>query len=484
MVKVSLLRQLYWLVWLLPIIPCYGLTMPVPGQVIAEDATAASDFPHSPTLTLQEAVLLAMRNNPDVKNAELNRVVDKFALAVARNAFWPQYSVTGKADYKSGSKPGYSAGQSVSLLMPFGTTLSTGLNQTYNPGTDPRVLNNANFSIKQPLLRGFGSAVTQVNLANAIDSEKANQLFFKSNVISTIVNVVNSYYQLVEAYNNLKVNQLSLQDAEQTLQQTVMKINAGKAAPTEQIQQQATIATTQLSIAQAQNNIRQSYQNLLAILGLDPQAKLNIVKHLEAIKAVPPSLEESIQIALEKNTNYQTQLLNYQITQRALITQGDEQKWQLDATAGLNQALNKMSGTPSTDKSLTLDLNIPIHDLQRQQGLVSAKIALQQAKTTLEQAKRQLITDVTNAYQDLKFNQQQIVLYEDSIRLAQRNLEIAKTKFSYGKISSFELTTIQSSLTTTQLGYVTQQITYLNSVENFYQLLGTTLDKWHIGLVY
>lgn len=484
MVKASLLRQLYWLVWLLPIIPCYGLTMPAPGQVITEDATVASDFPHSPTLTLQEAVLLAMRNNPDVKNAELDRVVDKFALAVARNAFWPQYSVTGKADYKTGAKSNYNGEQKVSLLMPFGTTLSTGLSQTYNPGTDPRLLNSANFSITQPLLRGFGSAVTQVNLANAVDTEKANKLFFKSNVISTIVNVVNNYYQLVEAYNNLKVNQLSLQDAEQTLQQTVMKINAGKAAPTEQIQQQATIATTQLSIAQAQNNIRQSYQNLLAILGLDPQSKLNIVKHLEAIKTLPPSLEESIQIALEKNTNYQTQLLNFQITQRALITQGDEQKWKLDAIAGLNQALDRMSGAPSTDKSLTLDLNIPIHDLPRQQGLVSAKIALQQARTSLEQVKRQLITDVTNAYQDLKFNQQQIALYESSIKLAQQNLNIAKTKFNYGKISSFELTTIQTSLTTTQLGYVTQQIQYLNSIEDFYKLLGTTLDKWHIGLVY
>jgi outer membrane protein TolC len=41
-----------------------------------------------------------------------------------------------------------------------------------------------------------------VNLANAIDTEKSNQLVFTSQTINTIVSVVSAYYQLVEAYNS------------------------------------------------------------------------------------------------------------------------------------------------------------------------------------------------------------------------------------------------------------------------------------------
>jgi hypothetical protein len=41
---------------------------------------------------------------------------------------------------------------------------------------------------------------------------------------------------------------------------------------------------------------------------------------------------------------------------------------------------------------------------------------------------------------------------------------------------------LQTDLTTTQLGFTSQQVAYLNSIESFYQLLGTTLEKWDVQL--
>lgn len=462
---------------------CYaGPVNPLsPSPPINQEVVASN----GPILTLKEAILLAMRFSPEIKNAELQRVVDKFSLAVARNQFAPQIGLTAQALFQNGSKPNVSAFPTLNYLLPFGTQINTGLTQQLNPGTNT-ISNEATVTITQPLLRGFGRDVTTAPLKNAQDTEQVNRLNFKNNVITTVINVIQAYYQLVQAYNNLAVNQLSLRDEQVTLNQTLAKIKVGKAAQTEQIQQQLNIANSQLSLSQNQSVILQSYQNLLLLLGLDPNARINVDKKINANETPLPSLSESISIALANNIAYQSALLGYKITERALLVAKDQQKWQLDAVGMLMQPISDpgQGNTSSGSKSLTLNLAVPIHDLARQQQYVSAKVALQQAKTTLALQKYQLISNVTNAYNTVEFSKKQLQLSAQSVQLANQSLLVAKIKFNYGKTTSFELTSLQTTLANARIGYISQQIQYISAVENFFQILGTTLEKWQISLSY
>lgn len=468
----------------LSIITLFVLTTGYTQSLIRPDA-AANAISTSPNMTLKEAILLAMRMNPDVHNAELQRVVDKFAVAVARNQFYPQLSLSGQALYQNDSKASYGALPGVTWATPLGSTVSTAITQTVNNNINPSISSGGQLTLTQPLLRGFGPAVARASQQNALDNEKNNQLNFKGQVINVVVAVIGAYYQLVQAHNDLRVNQLQLKDAQSTLSQTLAKVKVGKAAPADEIQQQAQIAELQLAIASDQNNINQANQNLLNLLGLDPNAHIRINEAIASTYPATPDLQQSINQALANNINYQQALNNFRISQRALVTAKDAQKWDLDAVLNLNQRLSQNTGdVPSLSKSLTLNLNIPVHDMPRKQQLVNAKTALDQAKTNLDQIKRRLITDVTNAYNNLQFSRRQIALYQNSIKLAQQSLTIAKIKFNYGKATPFELVTLQTNLTQTELRFITQQIYYLTSVEAFYQLLGTTLIKWGLALTY
>jgi len=468
---------------LLWVVTSFAQSLPPPSSPpIVNNTNKNSRLELNPLLTLQEAILLAMRLNPTVHNAELQRVVDKFALAVARNQFHPQLSLTGQALYQNGAKPTYGAFPTLTQLTPLGTKIATNITQTLNNDLNPAISSNATLSIVQPLLRGFGPAVTKAALYDAFDAEKNNKLAFKNEVMNVVIAVINAYYQLVLAHNSMQVDQVQLKDAQNTLMQTAAKVKAGKAAPADQVQQQASIANLQLSITTDQNNVMQANQNLLNLLGLDPNAVVRIDETISDWQKPLPSLDQSIEQALANNISYQQALNSFRMTERTLTVAQDAQKWQLNATAGFNQLITQNAGTaPSLSKSLTLDLDIPIHDLPRKQQLVNAKVALQQTKTNLAMIKRQLITDVTNAYNNLQFSRKQIDLYQDSIKLAQQSLTISKIKFNYGKATTFELTSLQADLTRTQLGFVTQQIQYLMAVENFYQLLGTTLQRWELA---
>ncbi len=436
------------------------------------------------TLTLRDAIMLAMRFNPNVKNAELQRVVDKFSLAVARNQFAPQVAITAQGLAQNNAKASFSAFPGVSYLSPYGTKVSSGLTQIINEENPSALTTDADVSITQPLLRGFGRKVTEAGLNSALDSEKINQLNFKNNVITQVVAVINAYYQLVQGYNSLEVNKLSLRDAQNTLNQTQEKIKVGKAAPTERVQQQLNMANTELSISQNENAVQQSYQNLLSLLGLDPNAQINIDKKIDYTYANIPSLSESINLALTHNITYQSSLLAYKILERNLLVAKDQQKWQLDATARYLQPLTSSGVSSVSSRSLTLNLDIPIRDLSRKQQLVNARIGIDQARINLRQQRNTLITSVTNAYHTVQFNQRQVQLAANTVKLALQNLDIAKIKFNYGKTTSFELTSAQTAVTNAQIGYIGQQIQYMNAVENFFQTLGTTLEKWKIRLTY
>jgi outer membrane protein len=181
-------------------------------------------------------------------------------------------------------------------------------------------------------------------------------LTFKANVITQVITVISAYYQLVQAYNSLEVNELSLRDEQNTLNQTQAKIKVGKSAPTEQIQQQLTIANSQLSISQNQNAILQSQYNLLNLLGLDPSASIIIDKKINYATNPIPNLASCIDIATQHNTDYQSALLAYKITERSLLVAQDQQKWQLNAVGQLTQPLTS-SGSVSGTNSRSLTLN-------------------------------------------------------------------------------------------------------------------------------
>lgn len=474
------------------------LNLPLPERIVQIKAPSAGDV-----LTLRDAILLALRMNPDVHNAELQRVVDKFALAVAHNQFEPQYTFTAQATYANGSKPAYSATPEVSILSPYGTAATVTATPTFNGSTVTSV------TVTQPLLRGFGPIPTEALLYEAQLNELSARLTLKNEVMTTIVSVIQAYYVLVQGYNDLKINKLSLDDAKVVLEQTQLKIKYGKAGPAEIAQQQTQVAQQELAVETAKNTIQQDYLALLVLLGLDPDAKLKIVHGITASTVRLPSLTQSITLALANNVDYQKALISFKATQRALLVAKDDQKWQLNVTAsasrdlGSNGDIGVVSTTPSsstgfapvtsgvivptgtgTTQQLMFNLSVPIDDVQRKQLIVNAKVGLEQALISLDQDKRTLISNVMSSYNSLLSQAKQIVLAQDSVTYAQQSLDVAQIKFNYGKTTSFELTTLRTNLISAQTTLISQQISYLTAVEQFYELLGITLTKWDISVNY
>ncbi len=446
-------------------------------------------------ITLQEAILLALRNNPSVESSELQRVVDKFSLEVAHNAFVPQFTIGGSANYANRTFPSYAIGPSMSITTPIGTKVSATYGSAFTgaPG-------NTTLTITQPLLKGAGWDFNTFDFANANDNEIIAKLSFKNSIITAVVNVITSYRALVQDYNSLDIQSRTVKSAEETAKQTELQVNAGKVAPNDLLQQQANLQTTRLSMMQQNSALDMDYQRFLQALGLSSTSKLEIDKQIRFTEYPIPTLKECIRLALLNNIDYQSTIIRLRAAKRAVLAAKNQARWQIDVTASTSvgqstgtatiPASTSPTGTPGavstggTGPSIGFTFNIPLNDMQAKQQIISSRIALEQAKLALEQQKEQLISNVTNQVVQIHNQVQQIQVAISAVSLQEKTVSNAELKLKYGKATVFEVTQLQDQLLQQQTSLIGNKIQLLNSITDLDQTLGTALEKWGIKLRY
>jgi len=451
-------------------------------------------------LTLREAILLALRYNPNIQNAELDRVIQRYQLRLAHNEFELQYALAGSANFEKNRYSGvgssitktYVATPELGLKTKLGTSFSlrmnnnVGLYNSYNP--------EISISLTQPLLRGFGTAVNEAELLNAIDNEVVNQLNLRQSVINQITQVINAYRALINSGNNLKNQKRQLKEAKRSFEINEKKIAAGQLEPTGNIQQSYQIESLSLMVEQAENDFKTAAQNLLQTIGLDPQLRLSVPSNVKVKHIVIPDLKHSIEIALEHNTNYIAQKLAYKADQRAYLVARNEQLWKLDLSANLqtgkltdvdgNQGFNRIYNGSNMNQNASLTLKIPLNDLGRRSKLINAKLKLEKDRINLLAMKRALITDVTNLINSIESQAKRIRLAEKQVKLAEQSYVLQKKRREAGISTALDVNNTQNQLIQAQSGLIAAKITYLNQLSSLKQLQGTTLDYWNIKLRY
>lgn len=455
-------------------------------------------------LTLDDAVWLALRYNPDVQNSAIDRVVQKYNLVVARNQFELQYALqaTSNSTYTHVTQSGggsnsntYSLTPSASLNLPSGGTITTNVVNTLNGASSGGTYNpQLNVTVTQHLMRGFGSAITLTPLADAYDAERVNQLSLRQTVSQTIVKVISDYYAVLANQENIVTQKMALDNATQRIEQNKIKIKAGTIPPSDNVQAEADLAQAQYGYSSALNTLTQSKLTLMNDIGLAPDENIIIDDHLNSSEYPEPPLEDAKRIVLANDTSYQTSLINYRVAQRALQLAKDNQRAQLDLTVsnssgsssgnGSNSGLESMKNGSNSSSSIGLSLTVPIDDVKANYNTLEAKATLQKDNDNLRTAAWALEAATINAINNIHSLKAQLAIAKTSVDTQQQALNLAEIKRKYGTGSALDVSIQQTNLTNARLNYTTTQIGYLTSMLQFRQLLGKTLEDWHVQMHY
>ncbi|MFC6337979.1 TolC family protein [Pseudomonas sp. CCM 7891] len=462
-------------------------------------STTRSGYNHSvslstqtTTLTLGDAVYLGLRNNPAIRSVYLQRVAQKFDLRVAEDIFNPKLALNGNYRANRGSADNArnsNLAPAATLLSEYGTRLSMSWTQQ---------LNNANragryrsdgldLAIIQPLMRGAGWDATTAPLRLSRLSEQANRLNLKATVAQTISQVIATYRELLRAQEQLSIVQDALKRSNTLLEVNKALIAAGRMAEFEIVQTEADIATQQLGVEEAQNQLDTSRLALLRLLALDLSTP---IRATEALEATPMNIDkrQAFNLAQNQQPEYLATLLGSQQADLNLVIAKDSGRWQVDLVAGGNQyrdAYSNDSGNTHDrrwDSYAGIQVQIPIGDISTRQAEVHARVDVENQQIVIADARQQLERNVNDVVRDLGTRWRQYEISQRAVELSRRKIEIEREKLSAGRSTNFQVLSFETDLRNAENARLNALIAYLNAQTQLDLTLGMTLESWEITL--
>ena len=119
----------------------------------------------------------------------------------------------------------------------------------------PQLTPTFRFQLRQHLLQGFGFDPNLRYIRIARNNREITDVVFRQQIITTVSQVENIYWDLVTAYEAVQVNQRALQLAEKVLSDDQEQVKIGTMAP-------ITLAQAQSGVASAKQNLILSQTNL------------------------------------------------------------------------------------------------------------------------------------------------------------------------------------------------------------------------------
>ncbi|SPE45662.1 Outer membrane efflux protein (fragment) [Candidatus Sulfotelmatobacter sp. SbA7] len=143
----------------------------------------------------------------------------------------------------------------------WGTNLAVGFNNTHvttsNPTSSytPSLASNFQVKVSQELLQGFGFLPNTRFIRIAKNNREISDVAFRLQIITTVDQIENLYWNLVYAYENVRVQQEALAFAQRTLEDNKKQVQFGTLPPIQVVSAQSTVSTDQQNVILAQTNL-------------------------------------------------------------------------------------------------------------------------------------------------------------------------------------------------------------------------------------
>ena len=350
------------------------------------------------------------------------------------------------------------------------------------------------FNFTQPLLRGFGSTVTDQGILFALNTSSTNRVQFEVQAVTIAVQVIDAYWNLVNAREQLVVAQESLQLARDLNERNIIQVQVGTLAPLEIVQSQAAIATREQGIITAQQAIGDAADALRLAMNL-PQD----LYQYDILPATPPesdtiqiNLAESIETALASRYEVTQEHLNID---RAKITAAVARNGLLPALnfnatytlAGANPsfgtALNQITAFDFPGWTIGLSFAFPLQNRAARAANTIAELDVDRFNRELEQEQKIVINEVRRAVRGIETAEKVIVAAHASRGFQEKNLDAERKRYENGMSTSFQITQIQDQLTLARQSEVNAVVSYRTALAEYYRSIGKLLPELGVKIV-
>jgi outer membrane protein TolC len=426
---------------------------------------------------------------------------------------------------------GYSQG------FQWGGTLSGGFNNTHlttnNPTSllTPQLGSTFQFRFTQNLLQGFGFLPNTRFIRIAKNNREISDVAFRLQIITTVDQIENMYWDLVYAYENVRVQQEALTYTQKALEDAKRQAQVGTVPPIQVVSAQSTVATGQQNLIVAQNNLqlqqllmknavsRSIEDPILAEADVIPTSAMQVPQQ-EPVTPIQDLINDALQHRAElvqtridlnsRDINVKS-VRNYMLpTLQAFAYYGGSgvggainpavptcsagsgsfcfnpakapPPFQTATSVSYGGTLNQLVNSTAPDKGVGLALNIPIRNRLAQSNQVRAELEYRQALVRQHQLENQVRIEVRNAQFDVKQNRAAVQAAQSAVDLARQTFEADQQKLKVGLTTQTAILQDAATFTTSESNLVSAKAAYEKSRLELDRATGLLLEHAHIDV--
>jgi outer membrane protein len=384
-----------------------------------------------------------------------------------------------------------------------------------NPSSAPSL----SISFQQNLLRGFGVGVNARTIRVSQLNVKASELNFKTQVSTTVNQVLNLYYALSATYEDRKAKSNAVEVAQKFVENSKLQEEAGTLARLDVTTAEAQLASAQYDLVNSQTTLQQQelqLKNLLSRNGIaDPLLASVEIVPLDRI-AVPenddlPPLKDLLQTALANRSDLAAERLG--ITSSEISSAGTRNGILPLALAIGTESAAGLSGTPRTvvSKFGTETANpyfdggvgdavaqvlrrnfptnrvagvfqTPLRNDQAQADFAIDQLQLRQSQIQLSKDLNQAAVDISNYVVAMRQARGRYRAAVQTRILQQQLLDGEQKKLAGGASTPFNVVQQQRDLIAAQSAEIAALVDFSNARLALDQTLGRTLEVNHVDI--
>jgi len=483
------------------------------------------------SLTLEECVTKAMRNNLNVAIEVLNPELSDISISLAREQFLPTLSFN--YNIQDREEPSFSlievAGSiqadyndwsgSITQRIPTGADFTISLAsyrrasnikyQTFNP----RYTSILQFDFTQPLLKNFGPKISRREIIVAKNNMEISENDFKTILMGTIYDVESAYWNLVYSLEDLKAKKQSLDWAQNFLAKNKREVEVGTLAPIEILSAESEVATREADILQAEAEVKNREDELKTVINLvSEEGGMDV----EVIPVDKPdftekkvSLEEALQMALENRPDLQrikadinnrkidlTYAKNQLLPELNLIASywspgigGTEILYDPDdplgdpigsIPGGAMESFKDAFNFKFRNWSVRLSFSVPLNTMFSRAQQAQARTELNQTRLRLKNQEQQVILEVKTTVRTVQTNYKRVQAYRAARELAEKTLEAEEKKLKVGLTTHYTVLQHQRDLANAISAELRAVIDYNLSLAQLDRAMGVSLKNKNI----
>lgn len=452
-------------------------------------------------LTLDEAVQIALKQNPNILKALQQIEITRGQIIEVRAVALPHISLNGSYNQVSktlieqggGSASGGGAATTVdasqfasipgvtqSAAESIASSLQSSLESTPNSQSQASIGDKSwqvSVQATQVLYAG-GQVRAAIRIAKFTDDSSYFSLL--DTVDQTIATTRQQFYQVLLTRALIKVQEESVRLLQDQLKDQQNRFEAGTVPRFNVLQAEVQLANQQPILIAARNNYLIAQYQLAKTLGLDPGPQgtttFNAVGEL-TVRERPLGLKNAIQLGIERRPFLKVQRLSILIQKEQIKV----------ALAGYKPQLNANGGYEVRNSSLSDDLDDTVEGwffgvsgqwnifdgLETYGKVKSARASLESAKINYDDSVHQVELEVQQAYANLQTARETIRSQQKTVEQALEAVRLATERLAAGAGTQLDVLNAQVQLTTARSTELQSRADYNTALAEFDRVTAT-----------